>query len=397
MKLVTYYCIDEHGNQGITFRYLVRNPEEAYSLFQKDLENAGRMYTVTDMFEDELSIGEVVSYLDELWKSKADITGVDSVTEFICNVAKLEYLRDDVSIFPTYLQLNITDKKKAKALYEMERERLERCFGRGSDDIRVIVLSSEMVGIRKAPHDIVYNHILNEKEKQHFEGNHGSFLDEMYARLGNRDPQPSDFYGHSPSVGDIFLIMKGNKIDAYSVAIFGFDKENDLSCVITPEQHRASVIGLTVKEEFELLSSIRMYAASSGIKELIDVVETETKGRFDFLLDDYLFSFNLAEVRDIGQKYQAVLSLLHDQYMSHCFDVELVQGPYDGMFFIKQSVIKAVMPVITNDEDLTAYNGMYIVAGDKIRAIIRKQLSSVAEHEDLIGSKDNRFPETVSD
>ena len=382
MKLVTYYCVDGYGNQGITFRYLAHTTEEAYELFHKDLKKKDGAYTVVEMFVDELTLREVVSYIEEQWTDKHAAAKENPEADFICDVAKLEYLREDVSIFPEVLKLKNTDKKKAKTLYGIEQKRLGRLAVRDSSEFRLVVLSSEMLGFRKAPHDIVYNQILNEKEQQYYNENSRAFLEEMYARLGNRDPQPSDFYGHSPSVGDIFVIMKGNTIDAYSVAHFGFDHEEDLSCVLTPEQKRAAELGYTIREEFELLNAIRKYASETGVKNLSDTVEMETKGRFEFLLDQYLIAFNLAEVRAIQKECQSLFSLIKDTEEYEC-DSKLVYGPFDGAFYIRNDIVKSVMPAVNYDNSHISYEEPYLTAGDKLRSIIKTRLRAISSMDTM--------------
>lgn len=152
----------------------------------------------------------------------------------------------------------------------VDREEYNREYNRFAEkqrENRLVVLSSEVLGFRNDPHDITYNRVLSDEEVEAYRQDPVAFLERMYAELGNGGIQPSNFYGHSPSVGDCFVIMTPEETKAHYVASFGFEAEEDISKVMTAEQERMAIQGMNVRRERELLSDLRNGANNSNSRE----------------------------------------------------------------------------------------------------------------------------------
>lgn len=295
--------------------------------------------------------------------------------EFIENLAKFEYMREEDIIFPLYDSLSEANNPTAAEVFNAEMERLEK----GNEEIRLVVLASEMVGYRNAPHDIVYNRALSEREVTAYRNNPTAFLEEMYARLGNRDPQPSDFYGHSPSVGDAFVVVTPESFECHYVDTIGFEQEADVALVMTEEQQRAARMGITIREELAILENIDSYARSFGEDALTDVVETETMGRLDFLHDEYTIAFNLAAVRDLTAREQDKLAVIHAaEDVPFPTREPLVGGVYDGVYLISNEAIRAAMPDSRLANGRNVYDDTRVIAGERLQAEIDSRFERAA-------------------
>lgn len=297
--------------------------------------------------------------------------------EFIENLAKFEYLREseNVDIFSAHRLLSDTTNwwlnptNTADVIYDAERERLEK----GNEETRFVVLTSEMVGYRNAPHDIVYNRALTEAELSLYRDNPTAFLEEMYAQLGNRGVQPSDYYGHSPSTGDAFVIVTPEAFECHYIDTIGFEQEQDVSRVMTEEQQRAARMGITVREELELLENINEFARSFGEDSVIDVVETETKGRLDFLHDEYTPVFNLAAIREVVEREQDKLGAIYDYEQENETAEPFVMGVYDGAYQISRDSVRAAMPDSRLVGDRYVYDDTRIIAGERLQAEVDRR------------------------
>ena len=264
--------------------------------------------------------------------------------EFIENLARFDYMRGENNIFPVYEPLSVATNPTAREVYEAERAALDRLQDSEYAPARLVVLTSESVGERYAPPDIANNRPLSEAELASYREHPAEFLEEMYARLGNRDPQPSDYYGHSASVGDAFVVMTPDGANGHYVDGFGFEKEADISRVMTVEQQRAALMGLTVREELTMIESIDEYALAFGNEELADIVDTETMGRRDFLHDEYTPVFNLAAIREVTEREQDKLAVIYAAEDVPFPEREpLVMGEYDGRYEISREAVRAAM------------------------------------------------------
>lgn len=295
--------------------------------------------------------------------------------EFIENLAKFEYMREEDIIFPLYDLFSEANNPTAAEVFDAEMERLEK----GNEEIRLVVLASEMVGYRNAPHDIVYNRALSEREVTAYRNNPTAFLEEMYARLGNRDPQPSDFYGHTPSVGDAIVVVTPDSFECHYVDTVGFEQEADVSRVMTAEQQRAARMGITVREELAILENIDSYARSFGEDALTEVVETETMGRLDFLHDEYTVAFNLAAVRDVTAREQEKLAVIHAaEDVPFPTREPLVGGVYEGVYLISNEAIRAAMPDSRLANGRYVYDDTRVIAGERLQAEIDRRFELAA-------------------
>lgn len=298
--------------------------------------------------------------------------------DFIENLARLEYMRGESVIFPAYEPLSVATNPTAREVYQAEVERLQR----GNEEARLVVLTSEMVGYRNAPHDVVYNRTLTDAELTAYRENQTAFLEEMYARLGNRDPQPSDYYGHSPSTGDAFVVMTQESTESHYVDTVGFEREADLSIVMTPEQQRAASMGITAREELALLESLDEYAHSFGNEELAEIVETETMGRLDFLHDEFTPVFNLAAIREVAEREQDKLATIYE-YENNSTDPlrgnDLVGGVYDGRYQISRDAIRAAMPDSRLANGRYVYDDTRVIAGERLQAEIDRRFDRATQ------------------
>lgn len=295
--------------------------------------------------------------------------------DFIENLARLEYMRGESVIFPAYEPLSVATNPTAREVYQAERERLQR----GNDANRLVVLTSEMVGRREFPHDIAYNRVLTDAELASYRENQSDFLQRMYDDLGNRGAQPSNYYGNNPSVGDAFVVMTPDGAENHYVANFGFEQEADINRVITAEQQRAAGMGFTVREELAMIESIDEYARAFGNEEFADIVETETMGRLDFLHDEYTPVFNLAAVREVEEREQDKLAVIHAAEDVPFPEREpLVGGVYEGRYTISRDAVRAAMPDSRLANGRYVYDDTRVIAGERLQAEIDRRFERAA-------------------
>lgn len=295
--------------------------------------------------------------------------------DFIENLARLEYMRGESVIFPAYEPLSVATNPTAREVYQAEMERLQS--GNGAN--RLVVLTSEMVGRREFPHDIAYNRVLTDAELASYRENQSDFLQRMYDDLGNRGAQPSDYYGNNPSVGDAFVVMTPDGAEYHYVATFGFEQEADSNRVITAEQQRAAGMGFTVREELAMIESIDEYARAFGNEEFADIVETETMGRLDFLHDEYIPVFNLAAVREVEEREQDKLAVIHAAEDVPFPEREpLVGGVYEGRYTISRDAVRAAMPDSRLANGRYVYDDTRVIAGERLQAEIDRRFERAA-------------------
>lgn len=312
--------------------------------------------------------------------------------EFIENLARFDYMRGENNIFPVYEPLSVATNPTAREVYEAEREAVEHFSHSDYAPARLVVLTSESVGDRYAPHDIAYNRPLSEAELASYKEHPAEFLEEMYARLGNRDPQPSDYYGHSASVGDAFVVMTPDGTNCHYVDGFGFEQEADINRVMTAEQQKAAVMGLTVREELDMLDILNEYARASGNEEFEDIVTTETMGRRDFLHDEYTYVFNLAAVREVEEREQDKLAVIYAAEDVPFPEREpLVMGEYDGRYQIAPDAVRAAMPDSRLANGRYVYEDTRVIAGERLQAEIDRRFERATQELSRNASSFYRF------
>lgn len=254
---------------------------------------------------------------------------------------------------------------------------------------RLVVLSSEVLGFRNDPHDITYNRVLSDEEVEAYRQDPVAFLERMYAELGNGGIQPSNFYGHSPSVGDCFVIMTPEETKAHYVASFGFEAEEDISKVMTAEQERMAIQGMNVRRERELLSDLRNGANNSNSREedFADYVIGEIMGRSDELHDRYYVPINLATIREVSEKYQNQMKAVYEWETEHnVIDHELIAGERDGVYGFSRDAIRSAMPDSRLANGEYVYEDIGIVAGRRIEARLHSQYSEINKDNVIVQS-----------
>lgn len=249
----------------------------------------------------------------------------------------------------------------------------------GTEPYRLVVLTSERLGTRNAPHNIAYNQVMSEEEVAEYRENPDIYLESVYARLGNAGMQPSNYYGHSPSVGDAVVILTPEGVEGHYVASFGFQQEADSNRIITPEQLRAARMGMTVREEYDLLVNLNEAAHAWGSEELLNAVREETIERLEFLHDEYRPVFNLAAVREVMIQERDKLQIL--EAWEEANNVENPIATYaDGMYHVSNEVIRAAM---TGNAESRIVVGNYtpdyaISAGERLRTEINHRFERAA-------------------
>lgn len=274
----------------------------------------------------------------------------------------------------------------------VDREEYNREYNRFAEkqrENRLVVLSSEVLGFRNDPHDITYNRVLSDEEVEAYRQDPVAFLERMYAELGNGGIQPSNFYGHSPSVGDCFVIMTPEETKAHYVASFGFEAEEDISNVMTAEQERMAIQGMNVRRERELLSDLRNGANNSNSREedFADYVIGEIMGRSDELLDRYYVPINLATIREVSEKYQNQMKAVYEWETEHnVIDHELIAGEYDGVYGFSRDAIRSAMPDSRLANGEYVYEDIGIVAGRRIEARLHSQYNEINKDNVIVQS-----------
>lgn len=274
----------------------------------------------------------------------------------------------------------------------VDREEYNREYNRFAEkqrENRLVVLSSEVLGFRNDPHDITYNLVLSDEEVEAYRQDPVAFLERMYAELGNGGIQPSDFYGHSPSVGDCFVIMTPEETKAHYVASFGFEAEEDISKVMTAEQERMAIQGMNVRRERELLSDLRNGANNSNSREedFADYVIGEIMGRGDKLHDRYYVPINLATIREVSEKYQNQMKAVYEWETEHnVIDHELIAGERDGVYGFSRDAIRSAMPDSRLANGEYVYEDIGIVAGRRIEARLHSQYNEINKDNVIVQS-----------
>ena len=319
--------------------------------------------------------------------------------QFIENMAQYDYIRGanaENDVFLTYAQTIGATKPEAMEVYQTEIQRISK----DGSGMRLVVLTSEEIGERYAPHDIVYNRLMSEEEAAQYRENPAEYLESIYGRLGNAGAQPSNYYGHSPSVGDAIVILTPEGAETHYVADIGFEKEADINRVMTWEQRRAAKLGMTVREEFDLIESINDYARGFGNEQLIDTIGTETMGRWDFLHDEYLPAFNLAEIRGVIEKEQDKLQVLYfsEEVYSQEESIAIFVG--NDTYSVTNEAVRAAMPDVRLANGRYIYNGIDVVAGRRLQAEINrrfeKTVNAMVKENQLVFNAE-RAPERLSD
>lgn len=274
----------------------------------------------------------------------------------------------------------------------VDREEYNREYNRFAEkqrENRLVVLSSEVLGFRNDPHDITYNRVLSDEEVEAYRQDPVAFLERMYAELGNGGIQPSNFYGHSPSVGDCFVIMTPEETKAHYVASFGFEAEEDISKVMTAEQERMAIQGMNVRRERELLSDLRNGANDSNSREedFADYVIGEIMGRSDELHDRYYVPINLATIREVSEKYQNQMKAVYEWETEHnVIDHELIAGERDGVYGFSRDAIRSAMPDSRLANGEYVYEDIGIVAGRRIEARLNSQYNEINKDNVIVQS-----------
>lgn len=301
--------------------------------------------------------------------------------EFIENIARWEYLRGDNTQQDLFLAYSRMDKAagfEALEAYQAEKERLSA----QSAGYRLVVLTSEQLGDRYAPHNIVYNRPMTEEEVRLYMQNTNTYLEGVWRDMGNAGMQPSNYYGHSLSEGDAIVILTPDaEIYNHYVSRFGYVQEADINAVMTPEQQRAARAGMTVREEYDLIESLNEYAKDSGNEKLWDAVEAETMGRRDFLHEKFLTAFNLAEIRGVIQREQDALRVLYereDEWAPFTFN-EQIAVHEGGIYSVTNDAVRAAMPDARLVNGEYVYDDIGIVAGERLQVIINRHLQMAAD------------------
>ena len=274
----------------------------------------------------------------------------------------------------------------------VDREEYNREYNRFAEkqrENRLVVLSSEVLGFRNDPHDITYNRVLSDEEVEAYRQDPVAFLERMYAELGNGGIQPSNFYGHSPSVGDCFVIMTPEETKAHYVASFGFEAEEDISKVMTAEQERMAIQGMNVRRERELLSDLRNGANDSNSREedFADYVIGEIMGRSDELHDRYYVPINLATIREVSEKYQNQMKAVYEWETEHnVIDHELIAGEHDGVYGFSRDAIRSAMPDSRLANGEYVYEDIGIVAGRRIESRLHSQYNEINKDNVIVQS-----------
>lgn len=304
---------------------------------------------------------------------------------FVADLAKYDvaYQGKESPMLSAYSELSDAVYPSVRDLYGDEFAQLRATASgldaaEGAEAYRLVVLTSERYGERDAEHNIAYNQLMSFEDVQDYREDPSLFLEGVYARLGNAGMQPSNYYGHSPSVADAIVILTPEGgAECHYVASFGFQQENNPNLVITPEQRRAARLGMTVREEYDLLVKLNEAARGTGDVNLVNTVEEQTLERLDFLYDEYRPVFNLAAIREVMVQERDKLQIL--EAWEEANNVESpIAGYADGMYFVNNDAIRAALngsPQLA----VGTYNRDYTIsAGERLLAEINNRFERAA-------------------
>ena len=266
----------------------------------------------------------------------------------ILDLARYDYIKgEDMAngLFRAYEPHSAASEPSAREVYEAEIERLNDEYGYNIrametyEGVLFIALSSEQFGYRYAPHEIAYNKVLTADQIAEYDSDTNGFLEHMYADLGNAGMQPPDFYGHSPSIGDAFLLLTPDGARCYAVDTIGFERELDISRIITPEQLRAAIFGMTVREEHELLERINTNAQILDNADYAEAVEAALGERLESLREEYTLVFYLADIRGVFLNEHDKLAVIHEWEEQNEVSQPLVAGQADGIYYVYEEAV----------------------------------------------------------
>lgn len=387
---------------GTAFRYpdwdgqYMSYAERLEAVYWRDRANDGRESVVTSYHREgaeiRLADGMTAADVERRYAKIKEEYGGDEIprlTEqdrtFLADLARYNLVyRDMVSpILDAYSELTDAVYPSAKDLHGDIFTRLHPAAwgleaAEGAEPYRLVVLTSERFGDRNAPHNISYNQPMDFEDIQDYQENPNSFLESVYARLGNAGMQPSNYYGHSPSVGDTIVILTPDGAEAHYVASFGFEREEDANRVITPEQLRAARLGMTVREEYDLLVNLNEAARAAGDENLINTVEEQTVERLDFLYGEYKPVFELAAIREVITQEQDKLQIL-DGWEPDAVGVNPIALYADGLYSVNPEEIRKAM---SGNQRITvgSYNRDYrILAGERLQTEINHRFERAAD------------------
>lgn len=388
---------------GAAFRYpdwegqYLSYAERLEAVYWRDRANDGRESVVTSYHREgaeiQLADGMTAADVERSYARLTEEYGGDDIprlTEqdraFIGDLARYNLVYHGMvsPILDAYSELSDAEYPSVKDLHgDIFAQLHPAAWGveaaDGAEPCRLVVLTSERFGDRNAPHNISYNQVMDFEDIQDYQENPESFLESVYARLGNAGMQPSNYYGHSPSVGDAIVILTPDGVEAHYVASFGFEREEDANRVITPEQLRAARLGMTVREEYDLLVSLNEAARETGNDNLVNVVEEQTAVRLDHLYDEYRPVFNLAAIREVMIQERDKLQILEGWEEAN--NVESPIAIYaDGVYSVSNEAIRAA---INGNLSNKLYKGnnvrdYTISAGQHLRAEINRRFERAA-------------------
>lgn len=299
----------------------------------------------------------------------------DQEKDFLRNLAAYDLLYAKAGpVLEAFEKQNYAEYPTARDFFLDERSRQSPApwgleLAEGSAPARLVIMTTERIGYPDAIHEIAYNQPMDDEDYVDYREDPESFLERTYARLGNAGAQPSNYYGHSPSVGDAIVVMSQNGVTAHYVANFGFDLAPEIDRVMSHEQQRAVRMGMTVREEMALLEKLNDFAYANGGNQFISAVEEQTRGRLNALREEYIPVFNLADIRGVSEREQDKLQVLHGWEEAN--NVENPIAIYvDGVYYVSNSAVRAAL----NGSDSNSRVG----AGERLQAEINHRFEKAA-------------------
>ena len=301
--------------------------------------------------------------------------------QFVADLAKYDYIHTlygDTCLGYAYDTNNYPNRAESpvKEIYDNVNDEVQVEViqdAKTENPYRLVILTAGRFGERDSEHDIIYNQPMSDELlKLYNRENKTPFLETVYAMCGNAGEQPFNYYGHTLSTDDTVVVMTPDGADCHYVARFGFEAEPDVDKAISPEQRKMARLGMTVKEEFELLDRMYSFGDKKTNDQIID--------RLNVLTMEYLYPINLAPVREILRNEQDKLRVINNwERQSDIFD-KITFEYNEGKFTVEGGAIRECMPQ-QNFSNGYEYGVSKIIAGENLQNEIDRRYEAAEKRK----------------
>lgn len=271
---------------------------------------------------------EVTILLDDI--TKKGVQKVDERTSsFIADIAKLYAVNNRIPITPESDLFRALERANGTVDQAEYQRILTDTLMRGEQPPRLAVLQAKdrNYTFRAFDEINVGNFNSNLHEITYISDEIGSMTpEEVYYKFNAPGARPSDYYGHSLSMGDVLVYDRNGAFSAiYVDKGFGFvDLPNDF---LTQEVKQKIRMGLDVRQERDLLQRVVGFVS----EQRVPVDMSQEIERTEEISREFEGSFRLADLRQANEENQAQLAIIFDRQEKSGRDYGVI---YDtGMYY----------------------------------------------------------------